>query len=138
LWDFSNPAPAQQKAPLYVWNNNGNGGVEMPFEVLGFCSLNLLHIQENRDYYNYTGSFNGTSGVGMGTLAIRPSTCTVGAAYWATDQGSWNQNGEDGVLYKCTATNLWEKYYEPFTYPHPLRQDETGLRVYLPVVVQGQ
>ena len=62
LWDFSSPAPAQQKAPMYAWNNKGNGGIEMPFTVLDFCELNLLHIQENRDYYNFTDLFNGNSG----------------------------------------------------------------------------
>jgi hypothetical protein len=127
LWDFSSPAPAQQKAPMYAWNNKGNGGVEMPFDVLGFCPSNLLHIQENRDFYNFTASFAGTSGVGIGTLANRPPTCTPGVGYWATDQGSWNQNGADGVLYKCSPTHTWEKYYEPLTYPHPLRQGGTEL-----------
>ena len=138
LWNFSGPAPAQQKAPLYAWHNKGNGGVEMPFEVLGFCALNLAHIQTNRDFYNFTTSFNGTSGIGIGTLANRPSTCTPGVAYWATDQGSWNQKGEDGVLYKCAAANTWTKYYEPFTYPHPLRQSGMEKKLYLPVIVRGQ
>jgi hypothetical protein len=134
LWDFSSPAPPQQMAPMYAWNNKGNGGVEMPFDVLGFCESNLLHIQDNRDFYNYTDPFNGTSGVGTGTLAQRPATCTPGVGYWATDQGSWNQTGEDGVLYKCIGTNTWEKYYEPYPYPHPLRGTGAELRVYLPVV----
>jgi len=123
LWDFSTPAPIQQRAPMYAWNNKGNGGVEMPFEVLDFCPENLIHIQENREYYNYTETFDGTSGVGIGTLANRPSTCTPGVGYWATDQGTWNQNGEDGILYKCTSANTWEIYYEPLMYPHPLRQN---------------
>jgi hypothetical protein len=123
LWDFSTPAPIQQRAPMYAWNNKGNGGVEMPFEVLDFCPENLIHIQENREFYNYTETFDGTSGVGIGTLANRPSTCTPGVGYWATDAGTWNQNGEDGILYKCTSPNNWEIYYEPLMYPHPLRQN---------------
>jgi hypothetical protein len=127
LWDFSSPAPTQERAPMYAWNNKGNGGVEMPFEVLDFCPVNLIHIQENREFYNYTESFNGTSGVGIGTLANRPLTCTPGVAYWATDQGSWNQNGEDGILYKCTSANTWEIYYEPLMYPHPLRQNNPSI-----------
>ena len=137
LWDFSSPSPAQQKAPMYAWNNKGNGGIEMPFTVLDFCELNLVHIQENRDYYNFTDLFNGNSGIGIGTLANRPTTCTPGVGYWAKDQGSWNALGEDGVLYKCTANNLWVKYYEPYPYPHPLRQPGTEQSVYLPVVVKG-
>src|SRR5262249_32314074 len=65
------------------------------------------------------------------TLANRPTTCTTGVAYFATDQGSWNtstsnpygvqQNGADGVLYKCTTPNTWTLYYTPYIYPHPLR-----------------
>ena len=127
LWDFSTPAPIQERAPMYAWNNKGNSGVEMPFEVLDFCPENLIHIQENREFFNYTETFNGTTGVGIGSLASRPTTCTPGVAYWATDQGSWNQNGEDGILYKCTSANTWEIYYEPLMYPHPLRQNNPSI-----------
>lgn len=125
LWNFSTPAPIQERAPMYAWNNKGNSGVEIPFEALNFCPENLIHIQENREFYNYTEMFNGTTGVGIGTLANRPSTCTPGVAYWATDQGEWNDlnPGPDGQLYKCTSPNNWELYYVPYTYPHPLRQN---------------
>jgi hypothetical protein len=73
-------------------------------------------------------------GVGFGTLANRPATCTAGVGYFATDQGSWNtstsnpqgvqQNGADGLLYTCTSTDTWTLYYTPYTYPHPLNTDE--------------
>jgi hypothetical protein len=92
----------------------------------------------NRDFYmqvspsansSPTSPFNGTTGTGFGTLANRPTTCTAGAggtygrsptgsygvAYWATDQ-----NGGNGELYVCTATNTWTATYTPYTYPHPL------------------
>jgi hypothetical protein len=61
-------------------------------------------------------------GVGHGTLANRPATCTMNTSYWATDQGNWNQSGsgEQGELFVCTATNTWTLYYTPYTYPHPL------------------
>ena len=84
----------------------------------------------NRDYYaqvsdvaqtSATSPFNGTSGTGYGTLARRPTTCTTGVGYWATDQGTWNTyNSQEGTLYICTATNTWTSSYVPYTYPHPL------------------
>jgi hypothetical protein len=77
-----------------------------------------------------TGTFDGTSGIGCGTLINRPSTCTTGVAYWATNQSCSDLTGMvganpstpiSGTLYKCTSTNKWEPYYTPYTYPHPLR-----------------
>lgn len=101
------------------------------------------HVKANRDYYNAvsataqtssTSPFNGTTGIGHGTLANRPTTCTHttapdgdeggGVMYWATDQGSWNVSGDgrgSGVLYRCSATNTWTVHYTPYTYPHPLQ-----------------
>ncbi|MBN1379591.1 MAG: hypothetical protein JXA04_10190 [Gammaproteobacteria bacterium] len=89
-------------------------------------------IQKNRDYYegaagmqtSPTSPFDGTENVGWGTLTNRPTTCTSGVAYWATDEGTWNSLGEDGVLYKCSSTNNWIKHYTPYPYPHPLTQVE--------------
>ena len=131
--------PNQGLEPIYLWNNTGTivsgwGGSE-------FSNSSGGRVVANRDYYppasgiqtSSTSPFNGTSGTGWGTLANRPTTCTAGVAYWATDQGSWNtstsnpygvqQNGADGVLYKATATNTWTQYYVPYTYPHPLQTD---------------
>lgn len=132
---FSHTAPgayAQNLVPVYLWNNIK--GASTPLSIIvdpgEACSgtggnLNPTHIQANRDYYNYTASFNGTTGVGRGTIASRPATCTTGVGYWATDEGEWNSNnpGNDGRLYKCTATNTWTLYYTPYTYPHPLATD---------------
>ena len=87
-------------------------------------------VLANRDYYaqvsdvaqtSSTSPFNGTSGTGYGTLAFRPTTCTTGVGYWATDQGTWNSyNSQQGELFICTATNTWTLSYTPYTYPHPL------------------
>jgi hypothetical protein len=113
----------QVLAPGYEW---GNSGSQLPNPLL-YAGNALLSgiVVANRDFYNHAASFDGTSGTGTGTLANMPSTCTTGVAYWATDQGSWNQSGNgqgSGVLYQCSATNTWTAYYTPYTYPYSLTQ----------------
>lgn len=126
----------QALEPIYVWNNAGS-----PHRGYGgnfYVDSSSGRVVANRDYYpqadgsqtSPSSPFNGTAGTGWGTLANRPTTCTAGVGYFATDQGSWNTsssnsqgaqlNGADGVLYKCTSTNTWTLYYTPYTYPHPL------------------
>lgn len=113
--------------PFYQWTNTIDDVVKS-FSINpsggGECSRReTFHIIEDRDYYNHNASFDGTTGVGVGTLANRPATCTPEVAYWATDESK---------LYKCTATNTWSLHYTPFTYPHPLRgviPPPTNLRV---------
>jgi hypothetical protein len=130
-------------SPMYSWKNvDASTGNKVPLAIEDpWGSYVATHIQANRDYYDAvsvsaqtssTSPFNGTSGVGFGTLANRPATCTNtaapngergGVAYWATDQGEWNSSvsGPDGQLYECTAPNTWSLVYKPFTYPHPLQ-----------------
>jgi hypothetical protein len=114
--------------PSYEWDDSGYN------PVFGNVTSDYSQIVANRDWYtdNSKGSphpqtspsspFNGASGVGYGTLANRPTSCSPRVAYWATDQGNWNQSGSgtQGQLYVCTATNTWTLYYTPYTYPHPL------------------
>ena len=127
-WNYTGSPPAQPLDPVYLWGSTQN--TEMPpalnCETSGdnLCTNQSTNIiLANRDYYSYNSSFTGATGVGVGTLASRPSTCTTGVGYWATDQGSWNQSGSggQGVLYVCTSTNTWTSSYTPYTYPNPLQ-----------------
>jgi hypothetical protein len=114
----------------------------------GNCDYFTFHMKANREWFNAvsasgqsspTSPFNGTTGMGFGTVANRPTTCTTstetafgagaaGVGYFATDVGS------QGTLYTCSATNTWTVYYTPYTYPHPLvageqpPQPPTGLQ----------
>ncbi len=151
------PQPGRDSAgvlkPIYVWGNfntiNGN-------LVVGGNESSGTYVAENRDLYNAvsanaqtspTSPFNGTVGVGFGTLANRPTTCThsnsasptrsqddghggvgyavqsvVGTIGASTGAGT----ASDVVLYSCTATNTWTQIYKPYTYPHPLTTGTTG------------
>ncbi len=102
-----NPGPVDESSdPLYEWGNDHNG-----IEQAAIVSETPQHVAANRDYYDWTSSFTGTSGVGSGLLSARPSTCTAGVGYWATDTN---------VLYQCSTTNVWSPYYSPAPYPYPL------------------
>jgi hypothetical protein len=120
-WNHS-PAAAynQSSRPAYYWDNRMSDNSLMSVEDQGE-GRDSVHIQANRDYYTTNPSFNGTSGVGEGPIGNRPSTCTTGVGYWATNEGEWNslQSGPDGRLYRCTGTNTWSLYYTPYPYPHP-------------------
>jgi hypothetical protein len=128
LWVNSPPAGYNQPlVPVYGWLNRTETNGNVPFMVINSSGN---HIKANRDYYDYNASFNGTSGMGAGTLANRPATCTKEVGYWATDQSTTNLTGMvgahpttplSGTLYKCTANNTWTAYYTPYTYPHPLQ-----------------
>jgi hypothetical protein len=113
----NNPISGQPQhvSDSYYWGNRKNGSTLISAGVsqsVNYGGTKGLLPQENRDFWNESASFDGTTGVGVGLLADRPKTCTKGVAYWATDTKT---------LYRCTAANVWESYYTPLAYPHPLR-----------------
>lgn len=151
VWGTLTPIPVFKNVNL-SGNTKVDTNFSCPWGGTPYCSE---HVQANRDYYNAvsasaqssaTSPFNGTTGIGHGTLANRPTTCTHttspdgddggGVMYWATDQGSWNssstnpagvqQSGSDGVLYRCSSTNTWSIYYTPAAYPNVYRDDAGG------------
>lgn len=108
----------------------------------GNCDYISFHLKYNREAYqavsasaqsSATAPFNGTTGMGFGTLSNRPLTCTTnatesgaGVMYAAgTTAGTIGASSGSGAntdyaVYTCSATNTWTPYYTPFTYPHPL------------------
>lgn len=111
--------PRQHREPLFSWLNTLNGSPMRGPDA--YYHSTFPSVQPNREFYNEISPFDGTSGVGVGLRAKRPSTCRAGnnpmaangpgVAYWATDEQK---------LYVCTAPNTWSVYYTPYTYPHPL------------------
>lgn len=115
-------------SPTYLWTNSWQTVDSMgniltntipPATTSGLAGTEA-YVKIHREYYDDPDTPSGT-------LAARPSTCTAGYAYWATDQGNWNLSGSggQGVLYKCTATNTWTLYYTPYAYPYPGTGDPT-------------
>jgi hypothetical protein len=125
--------PSEVLTPIYQLGDTYSGGAN----VNAPTGSNTGKVIPNRDIYVQTVSqtaqtsssspFNGTVGVGWGTLANRPASCTTnpisgatGVAYGETTAGVITQ------IDFCIATNTWSTLtssppsYVPYTYPHPL------------------
>lgn len=129
----------------YNWNNRNQNGTLIHAYEMGDISPPAITINVEYFSHDYPSSFDGTAGMGCGTLGSRPATCTTGVGYWATDQTCSSVSDDhvgvspttpiSGTLYKCTSADTWAEHYTPYIYPHPLRRislkppPPTGLRI---------
>lgn len=111
--------PREASEPVYEWMDtwSGSGAFWKVYEQDAFFNNSDYYLWCNPSSPSGCTSFSGASGVGSGVLSARPSSCTAGVAYWATDTQT---------LYKCTSGNNWSTFYQPFTYPHPLDGGAVG------------
>lgn len=93
-----------------------------------------IMVEPNYNYWKDNTSFTPgsdtslTSGIAIGTAAqmAQVITCTENVGFWVTDEGEWDDtNGAtpDGRLYICDNSNIFNLFYTPYTYPHPLRSE---------------
>lgn len=119
-----------QPSPMYFWNNywgSSRPGVRVDVET-----NSSGYFINNRDFYQSTGvqtsassPFDGTSGMGFGTVANRPTSCnaggeTIGGRTTYTGQGVGYYATDEKKLYRCSSPDTWTVQYQPLTCPHPL------------------
>lgn len=125
----TNGSQIQHVSDSYFWNNHANG-----INISASISSDYGSIlAANREFWNYTSSFNGSSGVGCGSNEPTMN-CEKGVGFWKTsytpastppaNMTDLKTYCQSGFFYKAIASNSWNLYYKPYTYPHPLR---TGL-----------
>jgi PKD repeat protein len=104
----------QHVSSSYFWNNMAGSTLIRAIVngTLTYPAPDLVTPRANYHYWEQGTTFDGTTGVGVGPLSARPANCTKSVGYWATDTNT---------LYRAKATNTWEEFYKPYTYPHPLR-----------------
>ncbi|MBI5181521.1 MAG: hypothetical protein HZA06_01260 [Nitrospirae bacterium] len=79
----------EHSSDSYYWNNRDNSGNLITVSIgttQTYTPGNVVMPAHDAQFWKHDSSFNGTSGMGCGTLASRPTTCTIGVGYWATNQ----------------------------------------------------
>jgi hypothetical protein len=107
----------------YFFNNTKNGTSADAKESQDNCGIAV-----NVNFWNYTSSFNGITGIGRGP-SVPTGIATPGVGYWVCSTSAPTTDPaivQSGHLYKATATGAWADYYTPYTYPHPLRSGGSG------------
>ena len=116
--------PSQALDPVYRWNETASGGSTSGGVVPNDTSRLIAY----RDFYDSASgiqttssspfSCNGsTGGVGWGTTANRPSSCSGACTTYSPGCGYWDT--DTNTLYTWQSGE-WANYYQPYTYPHPL------------------
>ncbi len=112
--------------PMHITNTYVFKNIDMPSTEISVSSTGVTH---NTDYWELDASFDGTSGMGVGTRSQMDAitTCIENVGFWVTDEGTWNTltPETDGKLYRCDNNNTWTEWYTPLEYPHPLRTGNT-------------
>lgn len=123
----------------YFFNNRAgtSGAGWIPTVHIDKNSSYVGGLIENKHFWKDSASFSGAAGIGCGRLIDRPTKCTEGVGYWATNQschevpsGTYGVAPSEplsGTLYVCGSNNTWNNYFTPYTYPHPLRSEEIGI-----------
>lgn len=106
----------ESRANPYIGNTINYSNTTAPYY---FESLAYKGLVPRKDihFWQQVDNFDGSTGMGVGLLSERPASCTLeGAGYWATDEQK---------LYRWK-NGVWQLYYIPYIYPHPLRIAPTG------------